>query len=236
MNKIKRAIIMAAGNGKRLRPLTYSIPKPLISVNGKKMIETIIEALHANDIYEIYIVVGYLKEQFDYLKNINGIKLIENPYFNECNNVSSLYVARDYIEDAIILDGDQIIYNEKILFKDFDKSGYSAFWVDNDTKEWLLSVNNDDIVSCNRTGGKNGWQLCSISRWNKEDANKLKKHIEIEFLDKNNKEIYWDDVALFCYPNEYNLRIYKINKKDIIEIDNLEELKEIDDNYREIEV
>ena len=138
---------MAAGNGKRLRPLTYSIPKPLISVNGKKMIETIIEALHANDIYEIYIVVGYLKEQFDYLKNINGIKLIENPYFNECNNVSSLYVARDYIEDAIILDGDQIIYNEKILFKDFDKSGYSAFWVDNDTKEWLLSVNNDDIVS-----------------------------------------------------------------------------------------
>ena len=117
MNKIKRAIIMAAGNGKRLRPLTYSIPKPLISVNGKKMIETIIEALHANDIYEIYIVVGYLKEQFDYLKNINGIKLIENPYFNECNNVASLYVARDYIDDAIILDGDQIIYNEKFFLK-----------------------------------------------------------------------------------------------------------------------
>ncbi len=236
MNKIKRAIIMAAGNGKRLRPITYTIPKPLINVNGKKMIETIIEALHANDIYEIYIVVGYLKEKFDYLKNINGITLIENPYFNECNNISSLFVARDYIEDAIILDGDQIIYNKDILFKNFDKSGYSAFWTEKDTKEWLLTVDDDNIISCSRTGGNKGWQLCSVSRWNKTDAQKLKKHIEIEFLEKNNKDIFWDDVALFCYPAEYDLKIYKINKKDIIEIDNLDELKEIDDSYKEIEV
>ena len=236
MNKIKRAIIMAAGNGKRLRPITYTIPKPLINVNGKKMIETIIEALHANDIYEIYIVVGYLKEKFDYLKNINGITLIENPYFNECNNISSLFVARDYIEDAIILDGDQIIYNKDILFKNFDKSGYSAFWTEKDTKEWLLTVDDDNIISCSRTGGNKGWQLCSVSRWNKTDAQKLKKHIEIEFLEKNNKDIFWDDVALFCYPTEYDLKIYKINKKDIIEIDNLDELKEIDNSYKEIEV
>ena len=172
----------------------------------------------------------------NYLKNINGITLIENPYFNECNNISSLFVARDYIEDAIILDGDQIIYNKDILFKNFDKSGYSAFWTEEDTKEWLLTVGDDNIISCSRTGGNKGWQLCSVSRWNKTDAQKLKKHIEIEFLEKNNKDIFWDDVALFCYPAEYDLKIYKINKKDIIEIDNLDELKEIDDSYKEIEV
>ena len=108
---------MAAGNGKRLRPLTYSIPKPLISVNGKKMIETIIEALHANDIYEIYIVVGYLKEQFDYLKNINGIKLIENPYFNECNNIYCpliTMISLVAIELAEKMDGNYVVYLDGI--------------------------------------------------------------------------------------------------------------------------
>ena len=93
MNKITRAIIMAAGKGTRMHPITETLPKPLIRVHGKRMIDTIIEALHENGIYEIYVVVGYLKEAFQNLPNeIKGITLIENPYFDTCNNISSLYV------------------------------------------------------------------------------------------------------------------------------------------------
>ena len=64
MNTVKRAIIMAAGIGKRMQPVTFDIPKPLIKVNGKRMIDSVIDALHKNSIFEIYVVVGYLKEQF----------------------------------------------------------------------------------------------------------------------------------------------------------------------------
>ena len=66
-------------------------------------------------------VVGYLKEQFQILEQeYKGLKLIENPYYDTCNNISSLYVARKYIENAIILDGDQIIYNPEILAPEFE--------------------------------------------------------------------------------------------------------------------
>ena len=64
MSKITRAIIMAAGKGTRMHPITETIPKPLIRVHSKRMIDTIIDALHENGIYEIYVVVGYLKEAF----------------------------------------------------------------------------------------------------------------------------------------------------------------------------
>ena len=64
IHQVKRAVIMAAGTGTRMRPLTLTTPKPLIKVNGSRMIDTVIEALHENGIREIYVVVGYLKEQF----------------------------------------------------------------------------------------------------------------------------------------------------------------------------
>ncbi len=233
MHEVKRAIIMAAGLGNRMRPVTLTTPKPLVRVNGKRMIDTVIEGLHGNGITEIYIVAGYLKEQFYELENeYPGVTIIENPYYESCNNISSLYVARDHIEDAIILDGDQIIYNPEILSKEFERSGYNSVWTDDETDEWLQTVEDGIVTSCSRSGGSHGWQLYSISRWTAADGRKLKKHLEMEFENKKNTQIYWDDVAMFCYPDEYQLGIYEMQKGDIIEIDNLQELAEIDSSYK----
>ena len=176
--------------------------------------------------------MNHLKEQFEELKILYpGVELIENPYYETCNNISSLYAVRDHLEDCMILDGDQIIYDPSILAPEFERSGYNAVWTDEETTEWLMTVENGIVTGCSRTGGSRGWQLYSISRWSAEDGAKLKKHLELEFDVKKNRQIYWDDVAMFCHPEEYTLGIRPMRAEDIIEIDSLEELIAADPTY-----
>jgi len=227
MHKATKAIVMAAGIGKRLFPVTKSTPKPLIEINGRKPIETLLEGFIANGITEIYIVVGYLKEQFDYLPQKYQeakLTLIENPWYDTCNNISSLYVARAYLGDCVITDGDMLLRNPDILSPYFESSGYCSTWASN-TTEWLQQTDSMGYVqSCSRTGGENGWQLFSVSFWTEEDGKKLAHHLEEIFVKEKITDIYWDDIPMFLRRDKYRLKIREIIPIDLVEIDSLDDL------------
>lgn len=233
---VKRAIIMAAGMGNRMHPLTFTTPKPLIEVNGKRMIETIIDALLENGIEDINIVTGYLSDAFKVLlEKYPDINLINNPDYEKYNNISSLYAAKDLLDtDVIITDGDQVVYNKDIFDPAFSRSGYNATEVTSFTKEWVMTVENGIVTACSENGGDKGWQLYSVSRWKREDALKLKELLELEFEVNKRRDLFWDDIPMSLHMNEFQLGIRVMNTGDILEIDSLEELKEIDSNYLNI--
>ena len=233
---VKRAIIMAAGMGNRMHPLTFTTPKPLIKVNGKRMIETIIDALLENGIEDINIVTGYLSDAFKVLlEKYPDINLINNPDYEKYNNISSLYAAKDLLDtDVIITDGDQVVYNKDIFDPAFSRSGYNATEVTSFTKEWVMTVGNGIVTACSENGGDKGWQLYSVSRWKREDALKLKELLELEFEVNKRRDLFWDDIPMSLHMNEFQLGIRVMNTGDILEIDSLEELKEIDSNYMNI--
>ena len=230
MAEIENAIIMAAGLGTRMRPLTYKTPKPLIRVAGKPMVESVIEGLHQNGIYDISIVVGYLAEQFNYLEEkYPGVKLINNPYYNQYNNISSLYVARNELKNTVILDGDQLVMNPKLLKREFTHSGYAGAKIGQFTDEWIMHPDqNGKILQCDRSGNDHGWRLYSLSKWQAEDSLRLKGYLEAEFEHAHHYDIYWDDIAMFDYFDEFSLYVMPITANDIIEIDSVDQLKQVD--------
>lgn len=231
---INNAIIMAAGKGERLKPLTLSTPKPLIKVNGVPMIENIINSLLSVGIKDISVVVGYLQDKFKYLKNKYGVSLIINPDYDSANNISSLYYARHKLGGTIIMDGDQIITDINILKLDFKKSGYVCIRNEENhfSNEWILTLDEKSIISkCSRNGDVGGYILKSLSYWNKTDSSKLKKYTEEIYMHKSIKDIYWDDVPVFIKKEKFKLKGYVVEDNSILEIDSLDELKEIDRSY-----
>lgn len=231
MEKINRAIIVAAGEGSRLRPVTLTTPKPLVPVNGKRMIDTSIEALKRNGIHEIYIVCGYKSEMFfEAFKDDPEVTVIENVHYLEGNNITSMYAAKDFLPGSFVLEGDIIISNDEILRPEIEKSGYCANYLE-EAPEWALKVENGRIMSCEIKGAPDAYRLWGISMWTREDGERLSELVRAQIEDIKDWNVYWDELALFKYKEQFNLGIREIGENDIIEIDTFEELVEMDPGY-----
>ena len=104
-----KAIILAAGLGTRLRPMTDNTPKALIKVKDKPLVEYQIEFLKEKGIDEIIVVVGYLYEQFDYLKEKYNVELVFNDKYAEYNNFYSLYLVKEKLADSYEKDAEKYL-------------------------------------------------------------------------------------------------------------------------------
>ena len=238
MERIKRAIIIAAGEGRRLRPVTVSTPKPLVKVHGVSFVDTIIDALKANGIHEIYIVTGYKKEQFYKLyREDPDIIILENPDYQTANNIMSLYVAKDYLPGSFIIEGDLMIKNPAIFSPQIPGSGYAASYMQ-DVPEWALTVRDGRICGCHVKGGKNCYRLWGVSMWSSSDGEVLAEYVKRQVEEIGDTSIFWDEIALFREPEAFDLGIREVGLNDIYEIDTFEELIHVDhsyENYRENE-
>ena len=229
--RVKRAIIMAAGFGKRLVPVTLKTPKPLVTVNGTRIIDTLLDALFAADIEEVIIVRGYLKEQFDQLlEKYPKIKFIENPVYNEANNISSVLYARHLLQNAYVIEADLFLKNPELIKKHQYTSNYLGVPV-KQTDDWCFETENGIITKIS-IGGQNCHHMFGISYWNNNDGEKLAEHVKQAYEKPGGKELYWDDVALKYNIKDYFIEIRECTFNDIIEIDTLDELIELDKSYK----
>ena len=230
--KVRKAIIIAAGFGSRLAPVTLDTPKPLVKVNGVRIIDTLLDALYAKDIKNITIVVGYKKEQFkQLLDKYPTLKFIENPIYNESNNISSVYAARDIIDRCYICEADLIVSNPKVITKYQYCSNYLGAYV-SETDDWCF-FKKKGYIDRVAIGGENCWHMIGISYWNEEDSKKLREDVVKVFNSRGGKEKYWDNVPLTVCRKDFKIEVRDCKKSNVTEIDNYSELVIIDPSYKD---
>lgn len=222
-NKPSNAIILAAGYGTRMIPINYDIPKGLVEVKGEVMIERLIRQLKAAGIYSIYVVVGYMKEKFEYLIDQYDVELIVNTEYAEKNNLHSLYLASKYISDTYIVPCD--IWFDNNPFK--TEELYSWYMV-SDKKDKASTVkegkNKELIAVPDNKEGNRMVGLAYIAASEASDIAGILKKCDKE--NKYNNE-FWEEI-LFVKDN-LSIQACVIKDDDYYEINTYEQLRDIDE-------
>lgn len=221
------AIILAAGMGTRLRPLTNDKPKCLVEVNGVPMVERQIQFLKEKGIDDITLISGYKADALDYLKDKYGVDIVFNDRYDTCNNINSLYIVRDRFYDTYVLEGD-VYMDKNVLSSDISQSTYFAKKKKYEN-EWGLEVDaNNKLIHIN-IGHGDGYLMSGISYWKGTDCKKIVTHMEDVYATKDYTNLYWDNMVLDIYP-ELDICVNEID--GIYEIDTPEELKEVEESIR----
>lgn len=228
--RVKRAVFIAAGFGSRLVPITFNTPKPLVRVHGQRIIDGLIDACLGAGIEDITIVRGYLGDQFDQLLyKYPMLKFIENPVYNEANNISSALVARYLLGNAYVFEADLVLSNPKLITKYQYQSNFLGIKMER-SDDWCFDTK-DGIITAQKVGGLDTHQMVGISYWTEEDGKKLANHIKQAYELPGGKEFYWEQVALKVFKDQYRVAVRECKAEDIVEIDTFRELKAIDKTY-----
>lgn len=228
--RVKNAIILAAGMSTRFIPVSYEIPKGLISVKGDIMIERIIEQLKKSGIEEIVVVVGYMMEKFFYLRNKYNVKLVVNNEFSSKNTHSSIYMARDYLSNTYICCSDN--YYPKNVFHKYEyRSFYCSIYMPGVSYvERAFKFDQNGLIYDTNKPSNNQWIMYGHAYFDNDFTNKFKPILESYYGRPGIEYMYWETIYA---ENVEKLPMWvkQCRNDEILEFDSMEELKQFDSDY-----
>lgn len=224
MSSPKRAVILAAGFGMRMVPINTETPKGLLEVHGEPLIERQIKQLHAVGIHEIYIIVGFMKEQYEYLIDDYDVRLIVNTDYATKNNLHSLYLAKEYLENSYIIPCD--IWCDLSPFQEHEL--YSWYMVSD-------LVDNDSTVRVNRklelttiSNASGGNSMVGICYLTEQDAHIVQERLCTFDSDPRYYDKFWEETLYKKGKMIISAKV--VHSSDIVEINTFEQLRELDDH------
>lgn len=220
----QNAIILAAGFGMRMVPINRETPKALLEINGEALIERIIKQLHEVGVVNITVVVGFLKEHFEYLIDEYGVELVINEEYATKNNMHSMELVADKISNTYIIPSD--VWCDRNPFRRNEL--YSWYMVsdivDNDSD---VRVNRKmELVTVPEHSGGNS--MIGIAYLVGEQADIVKERIKALSCSKRYDGAFWEEALYLKGRMIVQARV--AHSSDVVEINTYEQLRELDED------
>ena len=227
--RVKNAIIMAAGTSSRFCPLSYEKHKGLTVVHGEVLIERQIRQLLEAGVPEVYVVTGYKAEQFDYLTEKYGVRLIHNPSYQTRNNNGSVWVAREVLGSSYLCSADNY-FAENPFEAEVDRAYYAAFYAQGPTGEWCITTDGTGLITDVVVGGHDSWCMMGHTFWDEEFARTFCAILEREYDLPETVDKLWETIYI-DHIDELRMWIRKYDDGIVNEFDTLDDLREFDPAY-----